>query len=201
MKTKYKCTIMILLVLTLSSCSNVSFSTTEKNANNLCKSVQKNEYANMMDCFYNEQSVYDLSSYNFENFKLQDGIILDYINSNNSNINYSITYSDDTKVEVEFEYLDATNIVNKTLDAYLNDVVSKIEAGVSFEDYESIEIFQSYFKQMSNAYQATNATKTITFNYVETSDSNYLIDTYDDDFFDVITSNIFKAYDDYYLSI
>lgn len=201
MKTKYKYTIILLLILTLTSCSESTFSTTEKNAEHLCKSIQKNNYKDMMDCFYSENNIYDLSNYNFENFKLSKGTLLHYINSNNANMTYEIVYSDNNSVQVEFSYLDATDIINKTLDAYLNDVVTKIETGVTFEDHESIGIFQNYFEQISTTYQPTNATKTITFSYVQTSDGNYLIDTFDDEFFDIISSNIFKAYNEYALAI
>lgn len=202
MKNKYKYTILVIItiILTLSSCSNKSFSTAEKNANYLSKSIKNNKYNEMMSCFYNKNDVQDLSPYNFENFKFVNGPILDYIKDNNSTIDYEIISSDNTTTQIDFTYKDATEIINVTLDAYLDDVLAKIESGVSFENDESIALFRKYFEQSISNYDAKTVDKTVSFSYVETS-NGFLIESVDDDFFDIITSNIFKAYNDYVLNI
>ncbi len=200
MKKIFYILICLITVLFSTSCSQSTFSTPTENIDYLCKNLQEGDYNQIVKCFKNDQAFNENIFNQLEVTNLFNDSISTYIKSNNSSLTYEIGEPVNDTVEVTFTYVDGSSVLEKALDLYLNDVITKLSSNTELTTDESLRIFSDYFKQVSTETQDTFVTEKVKFVLVN-EDNNYLIESCDEKFYDLVMCNLLSAYTKYNESI
>ncbi len=187
----------IMLVFILASCQSDSFTTPNKNVDYLCKNLSKGNFYEILNCFSDQDTINERVFHSFDSINFFNDIIFDYISQNTKQITYKILeQSDPNTISVEFTYIDGSAVLDKTLNLYLDDVITKLHNNETVTQEQNIALFETYFNQVNAETEDTFITETITFNLVD-ENGNYLINNYDEKLYDVITSNLLSSYNQF----
>ncbi len=196
MKNKFLVICMILTMLVTTSCSS-SFSSPEETISNLCKNIQNGDLEKASTSFDDIGDIKEDFTELSKETHLFNSSISKYIENNNKQMTYEIINSteDETGVNilVKFIYIDSTDVVNKSLDLYLDEIIAMLSPNTELTTEQSIEIFNKNFDSVVSSTEPTFTETEINFHINET-DGHFLIDSYDPNFFNVISNNFFSAY-------
>jgi len=192
MKKVVSLMIIFALLLTLTACAGNAKPDTV--VTSFCNAMQKFDSVAMAS--YTQEGS-DVQSPLDDSDELTSQII-DYLTTSASEMKYSIEKSeiinDTAKVTVKYSFVDLSPIVTATLGEYFQQAIAMSLGGA---DEETItQLFGTIFKEKIESVSAGTAETTVEFECVK-SDNEWKIKAVPDDALNVLTCNMYSAFDSF----
>lgn len=190
---KYFYVAIILLTIILSGCNGL-INSEEDAINAFCKNFTDGEieYAQLW-----EYSTVD-PDFLGSNLEFLKEVLAPYFNEKSKETTYeilSVTPTDDgATASVKFTYVDSNDIFIVTTDKFLNKMSDKIQKGVVVQTDEFKTLFLSAYQEESENFLTEYDTLVVDFD-LKKNIHGYYIEDFDDQFFNVLLSNVPKAFD------